>query len=266
MKFKKIVGAGLILLVSSLSFAETLTFESDNVFMGYNALYPNLDLHNVSDVKISVERTIDDNGFDIEFDLKKVEIKFPNANNLKVQGFEKLEGSPDTYRAVVTSPWIYKKLLVEVRAFDFMQDQNIDIQIFVAENTSSINNIAQVSGMNLLSGNLRLVDTSPKKVVDLLRTNYLGKALTLRLFDKTFLDTAQIQATWMGYGTQILTFNVPIYPNMKPVGLFVEPQGDDQRIRIRLTDTKGVIDSPDESLRFLLEEKFGPLPYPESIM
>lgn len=263
MKIKQFVSAGLLILASTVTSAEMLTFESDNLFMGYNSIYPNLDLHNVSDLKVSVEKTIDDNGYDIGFDLKKVEIKFPHANNLKVQGFEKLEGSADTYRAVVTSPWVFKKLLVEVRAFDFTQDQNIDVQVFVAENTSSINNIAQVEGVHLLGGNARLVDISPKKVVDVLRTKYLGKALTLRLYDKTLLDTAQIQATWMGYGTQVLTFNTPIYPNMKPVGLFVEPQGDDQRLRIRLSDGQGTVDSSEESLRILLEEQFGPLPYPE---
>jgi hypothetical protein len=263
MKFKHLINTALLVLAPSLSFAETITLKTEDIFMGYNYIYPNLDLVGISDIDVRVEKTFADNGFEPVFDIKKIEFKFPNANNLKVQGFEKLEGSPDTYRAIVTSPWVFKKLMVEVKAFEFAQDQNMEVSVIVVEKSSNINNIAQVEGERLFGGSAKLVDVSPKKVVDVLRTNYLGKALTLRLYDKTLPGMVQIQAVWMGHGTQILTLNAPTHPNMKSVAILSETIGDDQRIRVSMTDGFGTIESQDESLHLLLEQKFGPLPYPE---
>lgn len=263
MKLKNLITAGLLVLAPTLSFAETLTLTSKDIFLGYNHVYPNLDLSNVSDINISVEKTLLENGYETEFNIKRIEIKFPNANNLIAQGFQKLEETPDTYRAIVTSPWIFKKVMVDIRAFEFSQDQGMEVRVRVAENSSSINNINEVTGSDLFGGNVTLVDVSPKKVVDVVRTTYLGKALTLRLYDKTLPGLVQIQAVWMGHGTEILTMNAPTEPNMKPVALLSETWGDDQRIKVRMTDGFIDIESADEPLRALLEQQFGPLPYPE---
>jgi hypothetical protein len=221
--------------------------------------YPNLDLNQISDINISVEKKFIENEYEPSFDLQSVEFKFPYANNLIAQGFQKLEGTNDTYRAIVTSPWVFKKLMVEVKTFQFVQDQNIEISVIVVENSSNINNITQAEGSRLFGGNAKLVDTSPEKTVDILNTSYLGKALTLRLYSKTISDTAQIQAVWMGHGTKTLTLFAPTQPNMKPVALLSETVGDDQHIRVRLTNGTHTIESPDESLRVLLEQQFGPL-------
>jgi hypothetical protein len=235
-------------------------------------VYPTLDLTNVSSIDFRVEKTIAEDGYESEFDIKKVEFKFPNANNLVAKNFQKLQGANNIYRAIVTSPWVFKKVMVEVRALEFAQDQSMEIRVKVVENTSSINNIDQVAGSDLFGGFLKLVDVSNKKVVDVLRTKYLDKPLTLRLYDKTLPGLVQIQAVWMGHGTEILTLNAPVTPNMKPIALISEIIGDDQRIRVKLKDEYSTIESPDEfttiespdeSLRVLLEQKFGPLPYPE---
>ncbi len=263
MKIKHIISAALLVLTPCLSFGETLTFKSEDIFFGYNFVYPNLELQSISDVDVRVEKTLIDNGHEPEFSIKNIEFKFPFANNLKVSGFEKLEGTNDTYRAIVTSPWVFKKVMVEVMALDFSQDQNMVVSVSVVENSSNINSITQVEGARLFGGSLKLVDVSPNKVVDVLHTSYLGKALTLRLYDKTLIDTVQIQAVWMGHGTQILNLIAPTHPNMTPVALLSETIDGDQRIKVSMTDGFGIIDSPDESLHLLLEEKFGPLPFPE---
>jgi hypothetical protein len=260
MNFKQFVSATLLVIAPSLSFAEAVVLKAENLFISYNLVYPNLDLSNISDINIHVDKTFIDNGFQPEFNLKKVEFKFPNANNLNVKGFEKLAGSNDTYRAIVTSPWVFKKVMIEVKAYDFKQDQNIEISVIVVENSSSINNITVVEGERLFGGSATLIDVSYKKVVDVLRTSYLGKPLTLRLYDKTLSDAVQIQAIWMGYGSQILNLNAPTQPNLKPVTLLSETIFNDERIKVQLTDGNVTFDSPDESLRFLLEQKFGPLP------
>lgn len=263
MKFKNLTAAALLVLAPALTFAETVSLKSKDIFFGYNLVYPSLDLTNVSSIDFRVEKTIVENGYEPEFDIQKVEFKFPNANDLVAKNFKKLQGTNDTYRTIVTSPWVFKKVMVEVRALDFSQDQDVEIRVEVVENTSSINNINQVTGSDLFGGFLKLVDVSNKKVVDVLRTKYLDKSLTLKLYDKTLPGLVQIQAVWMGHGTKILTLNAPTDPNLKPVTLLSEVLGDDQRIRVKLTDGFSTIESPDESLRVLLEQKFGPLPYPE---
>lgn len=266
MKFKNLVTAALLVLAPTLSFAETISLKSKDIFFGYNLVYPSLDLTNVSDINIRVEKTTLENGYESEFNIQKVEFYFPNANNLIASGFQKLQGTNDTYRAIVTSPWVFKKVMVEIRASEFSQDQSIEVRAKVVENTSSINNIDQVTGSDLFGGFLKLVDVSSKKVIDVLRTTYLDKPLTLKLYDKTLPGLVQIQAVWMGHGTEILTLNVPVVPNMKPIALISENFGDDQRIKVKLKDEYSTIESPDESLRVLLEQKFGPLPYPESAL
>ena len=263
MKIKHLLSATLLVLAPCLSFGETLTFKSENIFFGYNLVYPNLELQSISDVNVRVEKIFVDNRHEPEFEVKNIEFKFPHANNLKVSGFEKLQGTNDTYRAIVTSPWVFKKVMVDVTAYDFAQGQDMAVSVTVVENSSNINNITQVEGARLFGGSLKLVDISPNKVVDVLRTSYLGKALTLRLYDKTLIDTVQIQAVWMGHGTQVLNLIAPTHPNMKPVALLSETIAGEQRIKVSMTDGVGVIESPDESLHLLLEEKFGPLPYPE---
>lgn len=263
MKFKNLAMAALLVLAPALTFAETVSLKSKDIFLGYNFIYPDLDLNNVSDINIRVEKTLSENGYEAEFDIQKVEFKFPNANNLIVHGFKKLQGTNDTYRAIVTSPWVFKKVMVEVKAFEFSQDQNMEVRVTVVENTSNINNIELATGADLFGGNVKLVDVSTKKVVDVLRTKYLDKSLTLKLYDKTLPGLVQIQAVWMGHGTEILTMNAPTDPNLKPVALLSEVLGDDQRIRVKLTDGFSTIESPDESLRVLLEQQFGTLPYPE---
>lgn len=263
MKFKNLATAALLVLAPTLSFAEIISLKSKDIFLHDNRLYPTLDLADISDVNIRVEKTILDNNPEAQFNIQKIEFKFPNANNLVAKGFKKLQGTTDIYRTIVTSPWIFKKVMVEVRASEFSQDQHMDIRVQVVESTSSINNIDQEMGTDLFGGNVMLVDVSAKKVVDVLRTTYLDKPLTLKLYDKTLPGLVQIQATWMGHGTQILTLNAPTDYNMKPIALLSETLGDDQRIRVRMTDGSYEIESPDESLRVLLEQKFGPLPYSE---
>jgi hypothetical protein len=262
MNFKRIASISLLVLTSFVSQAETLTFETTNSLLGYNSVYPSLDLNGNTEIKLRIEQKNIEGTPEFESAVTKAEFKFEHANDLTVYNFSKVAGTHDLYRAIVTSPWVFKKLLVEIRANQFVHNEIIDLQIFVVEDYSDINNLEQAQGTPLLTGGATLNDVSPKRMVDYLRTTYLDKSLTLRLYDKTLGDTVQLQAEWMGHGTKIITMNAPTYPNNKPVALLSEVNGEEQFITVRLNDGFSDIESAPESLHFLLEQGFGPLPLP----
>jgi hypothetical protein len=75
-----------------------------------------------------------------------------------------------------------------------------------------------------------------------------------------------IETIWMKTGTKILTLHFPISPYQKPVALTLKTIFDDQRIQVRINNTCNEPETFDESLRTLLVQAFGLLPYSEPAM
>ena len=264
MKIRNLFSVAALVIASSITQAEIKLFEANNINSFSSNIYPNLDLNGLDQIKISVDNKISQDNPAPTFDLKRIEFKFPNANNLVATNFTKLINTPDTYRAVVTSPWVFKKVMVEVNSHDFYEKNRFTYRVIVMDNTSSINNIEQTQGFDLFGGDAELVDTSPKKVVDVVRTNYLDKPLTLRLLSNASPEGIKIEAIWLGHGTKILTLPFPIYPEQKPISLILETVFDEKFIKVRLDDAYNGPETPEERLHSLLEQAFGPLPYPEA--
>lgn len=262
MKIKQIIAITILLLTTSVLNAEVLNFHSENGLFGHHNLYPGLDLSGNTDIKLQVEKKRIDDTPEFKTRIKKLSFIFENANNLVVHDLQKLVGSYDTYRSIVTSPWVFKKIMVEVRVNQFIHNEILDFRIYVVEGHSDLNAIASEPGTQLLSGSSTLLDVSPNKVVDILRTTYLDKSLTLKLYEKVLVDKVEIDAIWMGYGTKTLRLNVPTYPNLKPIALLTEALGSDQYIKIRLNDGISESESQSANLHYLLEEAFGPIPLP----
>ncbi len=265
MKIKQLCYTAILALSACFAQAETKSFESSNInsFQGFP--YPALDLNGLDQIKIRVNQVKEDPSHPIaNFDLQRVEFNFPNANNLIATNFQRVVNSPDTYRTIITSPWVFKKLLVEVVSYDFFDKNRFNYRIMVVENNSNINNIDLAQGTDLIAGDAELVNVTKNKVVDVVRTKFLNKPLTLRLYDQTSLEGAKIQAVWMGHGTKVLTLSATIYPEQKPVALLLETVFEEQRVKVKLDDAYHGPETPDESLRLLLEQAFGPLPYPET--
>lgn len=262
MNIKQLVVITSLFFTTLVSNAEILTFNNQNGLFGHHILYPGLDLSGNTEIKLQIEKTRIENTPELKATIKKLEFKFENANNLVVYNFQKLAGTYDTYRSIITSPWVFKKVMIEIRANQFVHNEIIDFNIYVVEDHSDINTIASAVGAQLLSGSSTLLDVSPNKVVDILRTTYLNKALTLKLYEKVLVDKARIEAVWLGHGTKTLQLNIPTHSNLKPIALLSEIMGNDQEIRIRLNDGISDSESQSESLHDLLEQEFGPIPLP----
>jgi len=263
MNLKRMIGATSMILASTLANAELLNFSAQQP-AGYSSYtYPGLNLESLDALNIRVDANVNESNGALEYDIKRAEFKFPQANDLIVNGFEKVDGTSDTYRAMVNSPWVFKKVLVELKAYDFRDDESVQYRITVVDTTSSNDNLTQAQGVELFSGQSNVKDVTNKKVTDVVRTQYLGKNLTLRLYDRLGMQGAQVQAVWMGYGTEILNLDAPASPLAKAVTLHLDTQGPEPRIKASIKENNFTFDSAEQDLRFLLEQAFGPLPYPE---
>lgn len=263
MKIKQLLCLAFFALTASVSQAELKSFEASNINSYNHYLYPGLDLNGLDNIKIRVDQQIDPNQPMPVIDVKRIEFNFPNANNLVATQFTKVPGTTDTYRSILTSPWVFKKVLIELVSFDFFDQARFNYRVMVVENNSNINNLELAQGIELFAGDAMLVNKTPNKVVDVVRTRYLDKALTLRLYDQASMDNIKIQAIWMGHGTEVLNLPATVFPDQKPVAIVLDTVFDDQRIKVRLDDAYYGPETPDQSLRALLEQAFGPLPYPE---
>jgi hypothetical protein len=268
MNIKHLLSISVLVATSAFSQAEIKSFETNSINSFSTNIYPNLDLNGLDKIKINIDQKENQDYPHEAFDIKRVEFNFPNANNLVATNFKKLVDSPNIHRAVVTSPWVFKKVMVEILSHEFHNNTPFNYRVIVMDNTSNINNIEQANGIDLLGGDAQLVNTSVKTVVDVIRTRYLNKPLTLRLFDDASYEGIQIEAIWMGHGRETLILPVAFDPRLKPVTLLLEespdPMIDDKRIKVRLDNAYHGPETPDESLRALLEHAFGPLPYPET--
>lgn len=264
MKITQIFTSAALVLATAFTQAELKSFDTKDINSFSNFVYPTLNLDNLDKINISLDEQVSPNDPMPIINFKKVEFKFANANNLVVSNFTQLINTPDTYRAIVTSPWVFKKVMVELKGYEFSDHGRFSYQVYVVENSSNINDIELMQGLALFGGDAELINTTPNKVVDVVRTKYLDKPLTLRLLDQVSIDGIKIEAIWMGHGTKILTLPFPIYPEQKPVALIVDTVFDDKRIKVRLDDAYFGPETPDESLHILLEQAFGPLPSPEA--
>jgi hypothetical protein len=257
MRFIKLLSTAALVIASSLSQAEIKSFETSSINSYSSNIYSNLDLNGLSQIRIQGNQEKDPNSPLAIINIKKVVFEFPNANNLVATNLTKLVNTPNTYRAVVTSPWVFKKVLVELSGNEDFDGIHFDYRVIVMDSTSNINNLEQTQGLELLSGDAELINVTARKVVDIAHGRYLGKKLILRLLHNTNPEGIRVEATWFGHGTKILTLPSPFDARLYPVALILDRTPGNLRIKARFDNGT---ETPEESLRFLLEQAFGPLP------
>jgi hypothetical protein len=233
------------------------SFEVSDINSYSSNVYSNLDLNGLSQIKIQANQEKDPNSPLAIIDIKKVVFEFPNANNLVAKNLTKLVNTPNTYRAIVTSPWIFKKVLVELSSNEVFNGIHFNYRVLVMDNTSNINNIEQTQGLELFSGNAELINVTAKKVVDIANGRYLGKELILRLLHNTNPEGIRVEATWFGHGTKMLTLPSSFDARLYPVALILDRTPGNSRLKVRFDNGT---ETSDESLHALLEQAFGPLP------
>lgn len=257
MRFIKLLSTAALVIASSLSQAEIKSFETSSINSYSSNIYSNLDLNGLSQIRIQANQEKDPNSPLAIIDIKKVVFEFPNANNLVAKNLTKLVNTPNTYRAVVTSPWVFKKVLVELSGNEDFDGIHFDYRVIVMDSTSNINNLEQTQGLELLSGNAELINVTAKKVVDIAHGRYLGKKLILRLLHNTNPQGIRVEATWFGHGTKILTLPSSFDARLYPVALILDRTPSNPRIKARFDNGT---ETSDESLHALLEQAFGSLP------
>ncbi|MFD2177422.1 hypothetical protein [Veronia pacifica] len=265
MNLKRILIVICLFLTPALSFAEIITFKAKDINFESNNLYPSLDVSKISDIFIRLDSTEVGEGFGLSVNnnIHKVDFVFPNANKLTARGFQKLASSTngyegDAYRTITPSPWVFKKLAVQITSQVFVEGEDFSFKIFVVNGDSYLDNTNQVTGDLLLEGSAKLVNTSPRRVVDVLHTRYLDKRLRLRLYENIVARKIQIQATWHGYGVSILEIDRPFapVPNMKPIGVRIQDYNGQRVVIVRLSNGVDEVETYPEILSTLLDTGF----------
>ena len=258
--FRKLLVSSLLMVSASASLAGVQTFTTENIGGIDNFVYPNLDVSGISGIDIRLESTQVPGSPETQNVIKRVEFKLPNANNVIATNLVKSTTSPDSYRKIINSPWVFKKLLVEIKGYEISEGQTIEYRVMVVENHSSNNVLEEAVGQTVISGNAVLVDKTRNKVVDVTRATVAGKRVTLKLLDRIKNDKAQVEAVWMGHGTKTLLIDAPAY-NGTAKSIKLQPAGDDNAVEVVVVDSFGSEQTHfSPSLKQLLEAAFGPIP------
>lgn len=256
---KRLFAASLMILMASAAVADISTFTSPGGPVSSAYLYPRLDLRDLEAIDMVVETPDDPHAPASAAVISRIEFKFLNANNLVARNLVVQRGDLDRYRAIVTSPWVFKKVLIEIQTPDFSDGSPLNYRVIVVDTSSSNNALAVADGETLIYGSTHLTETTRAKTVDVAALKVLDKRLSLKLLDRVKDNNIQIEATWMGHGSEVLTFYSPM-AGFTPKALMVSADTQ-QPIEVILEDDFGTEDrvsSP--ALKQLLEDAFGPLP------
>ncbi|MCH2039189.1 MAG: hypothetical protein MK185_00945 [Saccharospirillaceae bacterium] len=257
---RKLIASSLLLVSASASLAEIQSFTAENISGINHMLYPRLDVSGLNGIDIRLESTPVPGTPEKQNSIKRIEFKLPYANNVIATNLVKSTSVPDSYRKIINSPWVFKKLLVEVKGYEFTDGRNIEYRVMVVENQSSNNVLEEAVGETLISGNATLVDKTRSKVVDVAHTTVGGKRVTLKLLDRIKDNYVQIEAVWMGHGSETLLIEAPGY-DVTAKSITLQAAGDDNSIEVVVTDGFGYEQTSfSPSLKQLMEVAFGPMP------
>lgn len=269
-----LIGASLALSSQLVQADSTYQYEITIPGHYYQPLYPNLNLNELN--KISVQAVKKD--FYPEVELEQMTLDFQYATDLVVKNFSR-EGN--VYRAIVDDAWVYKQILVEVLAMEPISNHsNLEIRLFVVEQSSNLDQPAQSFGMETFNAFGNLVDITPNPLADETSLTVDGKNLQLKLYrNPTDVITPiygnygfKIEADWMGHGNQAFAIPAPFGPmdadQFDAVSLQVEsfpisPTEMDYQIAVHYVDKSGYPNStPLMPLRDYLMQVFPGTTYP----
>ncbi len=247
---KKIYTALLLLVTSFASFAEVETYSIDIDYNGLSAVYPRLDLNTIDGIDLRIEKKPAAVMSDGETVVQRVEFKLTNATNLVATNLVDGVEHEGKYRAILTGPWVFKKLLVEISAANFNDGEAVQYRVKAIEKFSATNALVESEGADLIFGGGSLIDTTVDTVVDVVSTEIDGRRVVLKLLSHIKNNQVRIEATWLGRGTREITFNVS--HDAKPRALNLIPLEDS--IALNLDVTSEIIASM--SLKLVLQNAF----------
>ena len=204
---KNIFAVYLLWLSSASCLAEVETYSINTEYNGFSVVYPRLDLHTLDGIDLTVEKKSIAASAEVETVIKRVEFKLANATNLVATNLVEGVEHEGKYRAILTGPWVFKKLLVEVSAANFSDGAAVQYQVKAIDKFSGTNALVESDGAGLIFGGGSLIDTTKDSVVDVARSEVDGKMVVLKLLGRIKNNQARIEATWMGRGSRILSLD-----------------------------------------------------------
>ena len=229
--------------------------------------YPGLDLSTVTSAKAEISYRSDDPQ---EKTLDYLEINFAGAAKFSASDFQRI--GIDRYRAVKKSAWIYDEIIVEVDSYFHVDPSNITVRIYVSDLSSSLNPIELNQGAQILELQAITTDITPTQTVDIATATIDGASVELKLQDRLGRDINQVpgynegfivETLWMGRGQKTIYLSSPVPVEMghqiEPIGLILEPQGNDYLISVKYLDQNGAYQTvPHDNLGNTLDMVYGP--------
>ncbi|MCU7905894.1 MAG: hypothetical protein KZQ76_08545 [Candidatus Thiodiazotropha sp. (ex Epidulcina cf. delphinae)] len=254
--------------------AATSRFEVQMPFSSTYFQFPGLDLNNVEKIKLTTSTTMAAPGYNID----RMEIVFPNANNLVINNL-KADQSGASFHAVVNNGWVFRKLVIDVGmpAATPMSGDNIDVSVFAANAVYFNDNFAMPpQGEMLVSASGPMVNVTRNPVADRHWMKVNNKGLNMRLYQRAesrFMAPTnpangfKLYMNWMGHGERTVYLTAPFQPQdydkFKAVALNVitsaGPAGDVYFLEVEFEDEIGSKQTvPVGDLQSILDQAYQP--------
>jgi len=167
-----------LMVLSCFSAASIETYQFQNAGSYAFPLYPGLNLEGSVNGKVVIDRT---DQYTIK--INRIEIEFPNANNLVLTQFK---GSDRSYHTVSQRGWVFKKIMVTAE-LDPQMPNHIFIRGFVVENDNQLNAPDAPEGQMLFDIASDLENVTPNPLADSVSTMVDGKRAYIKLYQNPIM-------------------------------------------------------------------------------
>ncbi|MCU7922312.1 MAG: hypothetical protein KZQ88_06400 [Candidatus Thiodiazotropha sp. (ex Dulcina madagascariensis)] len=139
MKLIKAIFLSAVMLGATFVNAATSRYEVQTPSTSAHYLFPGLDLNNIEKIVLTTSTT----SANPDYSIDRMEVKFPNANDLVINNF-KVEQGGHSFYATVNNGWVFRKLIVEldIPGAKPVSGESIYLNIYVANADYFNNNFA----------------------------------------------------------------------------------------------------------------------------
>jgi hypothetical protein len=218
MNFSKAIFLSAMLLFATLAGAATSKFKVEMPSSSTYFMFPGLDLNNLENIAL----TVSSDSASPDYNIDRMELKFPNANDLVVNNFKRGPTS-NTFYAIANDKWVFRRLIVELsmRSQKPTSGEPIDINVFIADaDNFNSNYFMPPQGELLVTASGILVDVTPNPIADNQSVNVDYKRLNMKLYQRAEDSIVppnvgsgfKVEMNWMGHGVRTVYLPTPFGP------------------------------------------------------
>jgi hypothetical protein len=207
-----------MLLFATFAGASTSEYEVYMPSSSTHFMFPGLDLSGIE----SISLTISSGNTDLDYSIDRMELKFPNANNLVVKNFKRVQNSSAVY-GIADDKWVFRKLIIELNMPPQKPSSGepVDINVFVADTDHFKHNYFNPpQGELLVNASGMLVDVTPNPIADKKVVIADNKELDVKLYQRPenhmlppSVGTGfKVVMNWMGKGERTVYLPTPFPP------------------------------------------------------